>query len=356
MMVFRPSLSLSDREEILTSLLTRGVIDDPILISCVERLKRRFVDYLFAYRYPLWAPGLVIENEMRAMTDLIFPLNKVQNVLQRFLTCSLCYSPPSSAQIIFRAASWLDLAARLSPFVVNPDPSHLLTRLMVDEEIRRSFLFSVLVPRHHGGDFVRYPGQYAFLRQWLGYESGFNRNSKKFRCLDAACGDGTGTYTLLELLLEEGVATSRLEVVGSSIEPLELVSAACCYFPHAEGREAYVRRKVEPFFRLGATECLNFYQEDLRGGADNIGRGYRVIVCNGLLGGPIMHSISEIATVVKHLVERLESGGIILCANRFHEGWRKRGVERALAEIFRSNGLQATDAGEGVAGMLPRTG
>jgi hypothetical protein len=68
-----------------------------------------------------------------------------------------------------------------------------------------------------------------------------------------------------------------------------------------------------------------------------------------LLGGPRFSKERDIETVVAELHKRLRSGGIILVADRFHGGWKKRMPTASLQRILRNHGFRIRDVAEGLA-------
>jgi hypothetical protein len=95
---------------------------------------------------------------------------------------------------------------------------------------------------------------------------------------------------------------------------------------------------------------IGFVRRDIRNRIDT-GKRYDAVVCNGLIGGPLLNDKAMVRKVIRGLVERVGKGGLFLAADRFHAGWRKSvpiGLIRAEVE---SAGLVIVDAGEGVAAV-----
>jgi chemotaxis methyl-accepting protein methylase len=170
------------------------------------------------------------------------------------------------------------------------------------------------------------------------------------RCLDAACGSGEGTYELALLLMEKSFQEGSIHLRGVTLEPLELFAAAHCSFPHDPPRTAAYRLHTAPLCASGATEKIRFTLEDLTGPAPARERGYDIILCNGLLGGPFLHEPRDLLETVQRLAGRLKGQGILLAASRFHGGWKKLAPDKELREIFRVCGLRILPVSEGVAG------
>ncbi len=355
-MHLQPTLCPEVREYLLASMMAGGVLKDLDLTSRIERLRKRYAEYLACYPFGLWAPGLCIDNRMRSYTELLLPVSEIQRGLQRLLAVTLSYRPAPASLVILAATTWLDLVVRLQPFVTNANPAELLQKLQFDQDFRRTFLFALLVPRYHGGGFYRYNCQQLFLQDWL---QDWLRQSRSggvnFRCLDAACGNGTGTYGLMKLLLDSGFAPDELDVHGTTLEPLELVAAAHCYYPHDTDLEETTTRFVSQLLAIGAGSKIKFYQEDLLRLPVEKEEGYHLILCNGILGGPFLPDSVGVGAVVKSLAARLNPGGLLLAANRFHEGWLKQMPNKTLAEIFQIAGLELVAQEDGVIGRKQLT-
>jgi hypothetical protein len=132
---------------------------------------------------------------------------------------------------------------------------------------------------------------------------------------------------------------------------VELFAAAHGYFPHDAGRETAYRQHIQPLFAAGTSGRLCFRQEDLGLGESGVVGGYDLILCNGLLGGPALHEEEKIARVVRILTGRLRPAGVLLAADRFHDGWKKSAPKKLLGNIFAASGLEQLSIGEGVAGI-----
>jgi hypothetical protein len=82
----------------------------------------------------------------------------------------------------------------------------------------------------------------------------------------------------------------------------------------------------------------------LSSGADR----FDLILCNGLLGGPILHKPHEVQNVVALLSSLLAPDGIILAADSFHGGWKQKHPQEWLRVQLGSVGLDVSPAGEGI--------
>jgi len=349
---YGPRLDKSGIEEGLRPLLVPGRVTDGELARRVARLGERFRVYCGCYPYGLWAPGLAVEREMRILTEAYLPMEEILCAFGRFLSAALKFAPFRPASILHNSSDWLDILQRLQPLVCRPDPASLLGRLMKDEEYRRRFIFANFMPVRYGGGFGRYPGQTRFLAGWI--EANRSRLAAGVRCLDAGCGSGEGTYELAQLLMGNGFAVDSIYVRGATVETLELFAAAHAYFPHDPEREEEYRQRIRPLFHCGAAEKISFHLEDLKCNDSAGEKGYDIILCNGLLGGPLLHDPEDLRRTIHDLCVRLSSGGILLAASRFHGGWKKLLSDQALSEIFRACGLKMVDVADGVGGEKGR--
>lgn len=345
---FTPAFDPSVIQQRLHRLLVPGVITDSDLERRCDRLDECFRVYVALSPHGLWAPGLVLTDEMRVVSDLYLPLSEIRHAFDRLFSRALCFSPFAGVSPLHGSCCWLDVLHRLGALVSEPNPASLLRRLMTDKAFRCRFLFALFLPRRYGGSFDRYPFQRAFLRQWL--SDNWARLAGGVRCLDAACGSGEGTYEMAMELQACGYEPQMCVVTGTTLEPLELFAAAHAYFPHDQGRQDVFRRRIIALRADGFTERLRFGLEDL---TCPVARAeeYDVILCNGLLGGPFFDEAGKTAAVVRHLAGRLAPGGVLLAADRFHEGWRRRIPRELLVEIVRQSGLTPLCPREGVGGV-----
>jgi chemotaxis methyl-accepting protein methylase len=235
----------------------------------------------------------------------------------------------------------------MPPSLVEANPARLLRRLLKDGEFRNRFLFALFLPRRYGGGFGRYPAQADFLRRRLEATGPVGT----MRCLDAACGSGEGTYELAMLILECGYAPEQLELHGVTVEPLELFAAAHGWFPHDPSRQAAFRSRTGRLFEADVARRITFMREDLTAARDGATGPYDIILCNGLMGGPLLHGCDELEETVGRLCRRLKRRGLLLAADHFHGGWKKAAPGTQLQKMLAGNGLEALDVDEGVAGV-----
>ena len=205
------------------------------------------------------------------------------------------------------------------------------------------------MPACYGDGFGRYPEQSRFLAGWL------NENRSRLAagvcCLDTACGSGEGTYELAQLLVGNGFPAEAIQVHGTTLEPLELFAAAHASFPHDPQREAEYRRHIGSVFDCGAAEHISFHQEKLCGNGVAEENRFDIILCNGLLGGPFLHVREDLEKTIENLAGRLRPGGVLLAADRFHSGWKRRVSDESMRRMFKLCGLETLPVAEGVGGI-----
>jgi len=343
---FTPTLEAAEAKRRLDRLLIPGSILDADLASRIDRIACAFQSYAACYPLPLWAPGLIIDNEMRGMTEALFPMSEIRAIFDLVLRRGCQFPPLLSGSYLHSSASWLDLLNKLRPQLGQADPAATLRELALDSEKRRRFLFTLLLPHHFGGAFDRYPQQSQWLELWL--KENLGRLNGSIRALDSACGSGEGTYGLAELISAAGFAGKSCLLHGSTLEPIELFAAAQVFFPHDLDREREYRTRVAPLLMMTDPIPMEFYLDEV--GAVKRRDQYDLILCNGLLGGPMMHEAGELSGALKALASRLAPGGVLLAADRFHAGWRLRVPTEKLTEMMLEHGLTPRKVPEGIAG------
>ena len=343
---YTPTLDSAETARRLERLLVPGALRDPALLRSIDRLAEDFRSYAGAYPLPLWAPGLVLTPEMRSLTEALFPLKRVSAVFERVLRRGCRFAPLLEGTYLRGSASWLDLLQRFRPQLPRANPAAILAQLAEDQEQRTRFLFALLLPHHFGGSFDRYPEQSRWLAGWLQDNAG--RLAGRVRALDSACGSGEGTYGLAEQIAAAGYRGAGCRVHGSTLELIELFAGAHAFFPHDPERQMVYRNRVAPLLAGKETMELKFYLDDL--GTTHGGEKYDVILCNGLLGGPLMHEPAQLSAAMEALASRLLPGGVLLAADRFHAGWRQQVAPEELRALLRESGLTPLEIGEGVAG------
>lgn len=332
----------------LLRLVVPEALGDEDLQRRIARIGERFRVYADIIPFGLWGEGLAITADMRAATDLLLPQEELRRAFRRLLRLSLTCNASLEGTPLQTAVSWPDCLERLAPPFREANPARLLAKLAADGEFRLRFLFSLFVPRRHGASADRYPAQGDFLARRLGTTG--KKQGGVLRCLDAACGAGEGTYGLARLLLKTGLAPDSFLITGSSRDPLEIFAAIHGFFPHDPERQEAFRRLREGLRPTGALERIRFTTADLTTRTSG-NETFDVILCNGILGGPFMHERQTLEQVVAGLADRLAAGGIILAADRFHNGWKRVAPPAMLGDILAGKGLSVVAAGEGIAGI-----
>ncbi|GFO62171.1 chemotaxis protein CheR [Geomonas paludis] len=344
---FVPTTDASEIRLRLERLLIPGSLLDAALERRIERLSSEFAGYAASYPLPLWAPGLALSNEMRGLTEALFPLARPRALFELILRRGCRFVPLLPGSYLYSSASWLDLLQKLSPRLRSPDPAPMLRLIAEDGDARAAFLFALMLPQHFGGGFDRYREQYRWLAGWLGGQAG---HSKGIRVLDAACGSGEGTYQAAQLVAEAGLGAASV-VHGSTLEPIELFAAAHLHFPHDPEREREYRNRVQPVLGVDGGPSLEFYLDRVDAAPER--EPYHLVLCNGLLGGPMLHEPVQLAAAFAGLAARLAPGGLLLAADRFHAGWRLRVPREALIASLRAAGLTPIEVPEGIAAIKP---
>jgi chemotaxis methyl-accepting protein methylase len=346
---YHPTLDAEETRTRLGRLLVPGAIIDRDLEARIDRFEERFRVYAACSPFGLWAPGLVVTNAMRGVCEAYLPLAEIRHAFRRLVTLSLRFAPSLTGSAVHTATTWLDVLNTLPPSVTEANPGRLLRSLLTDGDFRARFLFALFMPNRYGGGFGRYPGQAEFLRNWLAHTS----PTGPLCCLDAACGSGEGSYELALMLLDRGYAPDDLEVFGTTIDPLELFAAAHGWFPHDAARQTAFRSRIRRIFTDGVSERIIFTREDLTEAVCSATENCDIILCNGLLGGPLLHEREQLVGTIGRLCARLKTGGILLAANRFHGGWKRLVPDQALRVMLSGNGLKVLTVDEGIAGMKP---
>jgi len=320
---------------------------DPTLFQVgLHRLQRRFNVCASTSPEPLPAPDLVVTPEIRLQSELYLPLYELRSLFYRLYQEALSYPPILSSTPFYSCLSWADCFALLPPWLQqSPNPASLLALLLQEKELLTRFIFFSFLPdRFNGHGFGRYPGQLAWLRALLSEKS-----ASHLRILDAACGSGEGTWELAELLAGMGFAPRQVSLEGWTLEPLEVWAAQQRCLPHALTRGQQCRKRVQPLVQQGWDRQISFAVRDLYTVTE--AASFDLIICNGLLGGPLLNQSAQLTQMVMNLIGLLAPGGVLAAANRFHGGWKKLAPEQLLAELFRERGLTVSVAGEGLAGI-----
>ncbi|HIJ87579.1 MAG TPA: chemotaxis protein CheR [Desulfuromonadales bacterium] len=331
-------------------------VDPSSLHNSVRRLYALFTIYAKTCPVPLPAPGLIITPEIRNQCQCYVPIDEVSPVFYRLYRSALTYPPILSSTPFHNAMSWADVFVTLpqnAQFSANP--ARLLEALMSDRSLLIEFLFASFLPSRFYNGFCRYPGQQEFIRKWL-----MEKNMKPVCCLDAACGTGEGTYDLAFMLAKLGFSPEELLIDGWTLEPLEVWSAATRRFPHDRRREITLRKTTSPLMENNYMRRIMFSCRDIlspvsRSASSAVGeqRDFNIILCNGLLGGPILHEKEELELAIGNLAELLAPGGMLLAADSFHGGWKQQCPQSELRALFEKHHLKSSEAGEGIGGLKP---
>ena len=344
----KPDLSPAALEATVSRILVPGNIMDRILERYCCRLQERFRVYCSTCPAPEWSTGLILTPEIRSQAEIYLPISEIQAAFRYLLGRSTRHKPFFPAFSLFSALSWPDALERLNDPPGSSNPAELIRGLAEDEESRRVFIASSLVPSRYGGEFGRYPLQAGFLKEWL--ENRLQHGLAGVTVLDAACGSGEQSYELAELLMDAGWEPERCTVIGETVEPLELAAAAHGWFPHDRVREIRFRRRVESILAKGGVSMISFISRDIRSRVET-GRCFDAVICNGLIGGPLLHDKRAVRAALRYLAERVEKGGVFLAADRFHSGWRKAVPVGMIKAELESAGFAIVDVGEGVAAV-----
>lgn len=338
-----PSLERGDVSANLGRLLS-SEIDADRFRSTLRRLQDRFSVYASTCPAPLIAPGLIVSPEIRHQSEIYLPIAEIAGVFYRLYRAALNHPPILSSTPFHSALSWADVFVGLPPRLqFSANPALLLERLLSERDLLEEFLLASFLPCRFYGGFRRYPGQSAYLRHWLGEQP-----QKPLRCLDAACGTGEDSYGLAGLLFEEGYAAEKVWIEGWTLEPLEVWAAAHGSFPQDRRREAVFRKEIANIFQQEQAGRMMFRCADLT--IPPPAEPFDLILCNGLLGGPIVNQASSLEQVVSNLAGLLAPGGILLAADSFHGGWKQKCPQQMLRALFEAYGLRAFEAGEGLGG------
>ncbi|QOX77855.1 chemotaxis protein CheR [Trichlorobacter lovleyi] len=316
----------------------------------LQQLHRLFAVYAATSPQPLPAPGLIITPEIRLQSELYLPIATIRRVFYRLYGQALVYPPICSSTPFHTALSWADCYAALPSWLQrSPNPARLLEHLLQDHDLLTGFIFHSFLPsRFNGAGFGRYPDQLSWLRQNMSKSSG------SLRVLDAACGSGEGTWELAELLAAHGWPPEQVRLEGWTLEPLEVWAAENRALPHDLQREQSYRQRIQPLKQQGWDRRISFQTVDLLAQVPS-NQAFDLILCNGLLGGPIISNHGEIGQVLGQLVAVLNRGGMLLIADHFHAGWRKKVPLEWLCGLLCNMGLEVRQAGEGLVAIKPCT-
>ncbi|MDD2364592.1 MAG: hypothetical protein PHN84_00365 [Desulfuromonadaceae bacterium] len=328
----------------LDVLINRKICATPFR-SVIRRLQLRFDIFVTTSPAPFPASRLILTNEIRRQSEIYLPIAEITTAFCFLYRSALTYPPIISSTPFHNALSWADVFVSLpGRFQFTANPARLLETLLGDRDILKDFLFASFLPDRFYGASGRYPLQLQFIRGWLP-----KRRAEPISCLDAACGIGEDTYHLSQLLHESGYAVDDIQVEGWTIEPLEVWTAKHRFFLSGEGTGKILSTDTSGGFERELRTKINFTAVDLA--VIDSDKRFDLIICNGLLGGPILHEPDAIRNVVNNLVNMLKSGGILLAADHFHGGWKQHCPQENLRAVFKSIGLHPLETGEGIGGL-----
>ncbi|MBI5484575.1 MAG: hypothetical protein HY888_08960 [Deltaproteobacteria bacterium] len=408
MLQLSPDLNSADARINLDRLVNSGIAAKQFRTD-IKSLQSRFNAYVTACPAPFIAPGLIVTPEIRRQSEIYLPIAEISSVFHRLYRSALSCPPILSSTPFYMSLSWADAFVTLPPrFQQSANPARLLEELLSDRELLLEFLFASFLPQRFYGGFGRYPGQMEFIRQWLTtlHQS---HSHPVLSCLDAACGTGEDSYGLAALLMDTGFAPDQIRIEGWTLEPLEVWAAVHLGFPHDRRREAAYRKETALLFEREYQSSIHFRCADLtesplnysvippplqgegwggdgvdcrlsasfkygpppppnlplEGGGtkySRLGRNlpsgqanyvdqFDLILCNGLLGGPIINEPAKLEQVVSNLAGLLAPGGLLLAADSFHGGWKSNLRDTGLKALFVRMGLKDIDVGEGIGGL-----
>jgi SAM-dependent methyltransferase len=318
----------------------------------IRHLRTRFNIDATTCPEPLPAPGLIVTPEIRAQCECYLPIADIAAVFNRLYSAALTYQPILSSTPFHNSMSWADSFAALpEQFQASANPGRLLESLLDDDRLLTRFLFASLLPNRFYGGIGRYPGQRHYIREWLS-----TMKTRVVHCLDAACGTGEDTYGLALLLSQEGFSPEQICIEGWTLEPLEVWAATYRRFPHDRKRELLFQDTTRQLFEPGCQRNIHFRCVDLTNihfKPEKTTKCFDLIICNGLLGGPIINCTEQLAQTIGNMANLLSPGGILLAADNFHGGWKQKCPQNNLRALFEQSGLDSFVAGEGIGGLNP---
>lgn len=275
------------------------------------------------------------------------PLSEITSAFYKLYHDALTYTPVLSSTPFHGSASWADVFCKLpGEFQHSLNPAHLLSSLLDDDYLLTRFIFASFLPNRFYGGFSRYPKQLAYIEKWLSGQTGC-----QLKILDIACGTGEDLYTLALRMMKKGRTIDFLKMTGWTLDPLEAWSAKYRRFPHDSNRELYFRDITNDLFLNRHDFKINFTDCNLLSISAVSFERFDIVICNGLLGGPIINLESAMQLAVKNLHGLLKPGGILLTADSFHQGWKQKCPQGRLQALLEYHGLSVSPAGEGLSAL-----
>ena len=265
---------------------------------------------------PWWAPGLVVDQGVRACYEAYLPVDEYLRDLGRLARAALPHPSMLPRVLTTGARACLQTGCRSAslPDLWADLPPHLAGNVTLRPEDLFPLLCALASPPRFGTGFGRYPGQTARLSEAARVPSG-----ARARILDLGCGTGQGTIELAAAC--EGAGPTPAEAVGITLEPLEAWMATHRLLPHDPGgteRFREFRAEVRAVFAAG-----NVLACPVRGRFD-------IVVANGIVGGPFLNKPRDVARFLGEVNRLLAPTGIASFGNRFHAGWGP-GAAEAMA-------------------------
>jgi SAM-dependent methyltransferase len=290
---------------------------DAVLAACLAAFKARWLERLDCFRCragpPWWAPGLILTPELRTRYETYLPLADVCADLARLGDRLLPH--PSWVPHLLRPrrvgacplpcpdgpASLPDLWALLPPALAG--------RLDLAIADLPALFCALADPPHFGTAAERYPAQQEQLAALC-----VTHPRPGLRLLDLACGVGLGTFATAALA--RGCGLRDVHTLGLTLEPLEAWMAARQCLPHDPQRQLRLQQLADrvPHVRFAAADVR---QLPIHGPFD-------LILCNGLVGGTLLHRKPDLLPLLSECARILAPGGRLLLSNRFHDGRRAR--------------------------------
>lgn len=347
---FTPSADLTVTEATLSQLI-RPRLNEGDFVSDITRLQQLHERYCNHCPPPWAASRLKITSKAIIQSEQWLPLAFISSCFYRFFCKALTFPPFFLNTIFSSELSWFEIVATFPAWLEKyANPAKLLKNLIIDHPFRIKFIFWSFMPkRYYGYSSNRYPLQMNIAKQWL--ENTLPK-TETICCLDSVCGDGACVYAFADMALKLGYSKDEFKIEGWSLDPLEVWAAVHRRFYHDAKKEERYSSETNDIFISGAETSILFKNYDLLNSAqETITENYHIILCNGLLGGPIINQTNEIHIIISNLIKHLHPHGILLAANHFHDGWEKSCPETKLIDIFSNFGLETSKMGEGIGGI-----
>ncbi len=269
---------------------------------------------------PWWSPGLIITPELRGRYEGWLPV------------AEFCADLACLGRAFLPAPSWVPRRLRSGGIEPGrgpeaplslPDlwarlPPRIAARVAFDDAELPALFAALADPPRFGTDSARYEAQRAALGAYCRGAAG---DGRRLTVVDLACGVGLGTYEAAAAAAASGAPP---RVLGLTLEPLEAWMASRCCLPHDPDREPRLRRLA------AQAPPVAFLAADVRRLPLGLGNAVDVILCNGLIGGEHLQRLDDMAAVLREARRLLVAAGVLLVANRFHDGCRAA-VERFAA-------------------------